>query len=274
MLDPPQPLRAFDDRAALDLQGGTSLSKGWKLIQRFSEDIDVVIDRRFLGFGGDHSPEEAPSHKQRGRRLDELKGACQHHIRHVLRPDLDELIRSALAVRDDWRLEIDPDDEDEQTLLFHYPTVTIDTGYVRPAVKIELGARSDTDPSESPSISPYLADVFPGEFDRGGCSVRTVAPERTFWEKVALLHEESYRSEGRRHGSPGTTTISGVCCWPALAPARTRIRRSSSGSPPTARCSFARAGPCRSRFGAADCAWCHRQIADWPGSATTMPCET
>lgn len=182
----------------LTFKGGTSLSKGWKLIHRFSEDIDVVIDRRFLGFGGDHSPEEAPSHKQRGRRLDELKGECQRHIRDVLRPDLNEHVRSIVPVGNDWRLEIDPDDQDEQTLLFHYPTVTADTGYVRPVVKIELGARSDTDPSESPSISPYLADVFPGEFDGAGFSVRTVAPERTFWEKVALLHEESYRSEGPR----------------------------------------------------------------------------
>ncbi len=68
----------------LTFKGGTSLSKGWKLIQRFSEDIDVVIDRDFLGFGGDRSPEGAPSHKQRARRLDELKTACQQHVRNAL----------------------------------------------------------------------------------------------------------------------------------------------------------------------------------------------
>src|SRR6266849_5577269 len=60
----------------LTFKGGTSLSKGWKLIERFSEDIDVVIDRDFLGFGGEHSPEDAPSNKQRAKRLEHLMGAC------------------------------------------------------------------------------------------------------------------------------------------------------------------------------------------------------
>ncbi len=53
----------------LTFKGGTSLSKAWKLIERFSEDIDVVIDREFLGFGGDQAPETAPSGKQRDKRL-------------------------------------------------------------------------------------------------------------------------------------------------------------------------------------------------------------
>lgn len=70
----------------LTFKGGTSLSKGWKLIQRFSEDLDVVIDRDYLGFGGDRSPESASSHKQRAKRIDELKDACQRHIRDVLLP--------------------------------------------------------------------------------------------------------------------------------------------------------------------------------------------
>ena len=65
--------------------------------------------------------------------------------------------------------------------------------YVRPVVKIELGARSDTEPSASPEIAPYLADVFPDEVPGSQFTVHAVAPERTFWEKVALLHEETYR---------------------------------------------------------------------------------
>ena len=92
------------------------------------------------------------------------------------------------------RIELDPDDEENQTILFRYPAATVEGTYIRPIVKIELGARSDVDPSATPAITPYLGDVFPDEIGESSFSVRTLAPERTFWEKVALLHEESYRA--------------------------------------------------------------------------------
>jgi hypothetical protein len=72
--------------------------------------------------------------------------------------------------------------------------------YLRPVVRIEPGARSDTEPSETPEIRPYLAEALPGEFAGSAFVLRTLAPERTFWEKAMLLHEETYRtgSEGPR----------------------------------------------------------------------------
>lgn len=177
----------------LTFKGGTSLSKGWKLIERFSEDIDIVIDREFLGFGGADAPEDAPSNKQRAKRLAALMLAAQHHIRDVLGPALEQEIPRLLPSTDIWKLESDADDPDGQTLLFHYPSAMGATAYVRPVVKIELGARSDTEPSATPEITPYLADVYPDEVQGSRFSVRAVAPERTFWEKAALLHEETYR---------------------------------------------------------------------------------
>lgn len=177
----------------LTFKGGTSLSKCWKLIERFSEDIDIVIDREFLGFGGADAPEDAPSNKQRVKRLEALMLAAQHHIRDVLRPELDQEIRRLLPSTDRWKLEPDTDDPDGQTLLFHYPPALGDTAYVRPVVKIEMGARSDTEPSATPEITPYLAEVFPDEVPGSRFPVHAVAPERTFWEKAALLHEGTYR---------------------------------------------------------------------------------
>jgi hypothetical protein len=177
----------------LTFKGGTSLSKGWKLIERFSEDIDIVIDREFLGFGGADAPEDAHSNKQRAKRLEALMLAAQHHIRDVLGPALEQEIQRLLSSTDLWRLELDADDPDGQTLLLHYPPAIGDTAYVRPVVKIELGARSDTEPSATPEIAPYVADVFPDEVADFQFTVRAVAPERTFWEKAALLHEETYR---------------------------------------------------------------------------------
>jgi hypothetical protein len=177
----------------LTFKGGTSLSKGWKLIDRFSEDIDIVIDREYLGFGGADAPEDAPSKRQRDKRLELVKLAAQHHIRDVLGPALEQEIRHLLPSTAPWTLDADADDPDAQTLLFHYPPAMGAAAYVRPVVKIELGARSDTEPSATPEIAPYLTEVFPDEVPGSEFPVHAVAPERTFWEKVALLHEETYR---------------------------------------------------------------------------------
>jgi len=105
---------------ALTFKGGTSLSKVWGLIDRFSEDIDLTIGREFLGFGGDRNPEAAPSAKQRNNRLKELKTACQEYVGQALLPILDAHIRAALTAGG-WALRLDESDPDCQTILFQYP---------------------------------------------------------------------------------------------------------------------------------------------------------
>lgn len=182
----------------LTFKGGTSLSKGWKLIQRFSEDIDIVVDRGFLGFGGRNSPEAAASAKGRKSRLDALKAACRKAIQDSLRPAFSDACEARLPDKIAWALDEDATDPDGQTLLFRYPQLfSSGTGYLQPQVKIELGARSDTEPLESVTLVPYLAEVFTEI--RGGTefSVRAVAPERTFWEKAMLLHEETFRPKSK-----------------------------------------------------------------------------
>ncbi len=176
----------------LTFKGGTSLSKCWKIIERFSEDIDVVIDRESLGFGGEQAPERAPSSKKRNAGIDALKAAAGKHVRDVLAPALKNSIQSHLPDQQ-WRLTGDDDDPDAQTLLFEYPAAFPAGPYLRTSVKIELGARSDTDPSATPEIQPYLAEALPSELGPSVFTVRTVAPERTFWEKAMLLHEETFR---------------------------------------------------------------------------------
>ena len=176
----------------LTFKGGTSLSKAWRLIERFSEDIDVVIERDFLGFGGDHGPERARSRKQQRQRLDALKAACGQRIRESLQPSLSARL-DALLPKSAWKLENDPTDPDAQTLLFHYPPMMDTADYVQPIVRIELGARSDIEPCETPSIQPYLAEALPEILGPSAFHVRAVAPRRTFWEKSMLLHEETFR---------------------------------------------------------------------------------
>jgi hypothetical protein len=178
----------------LTFKGGTSLSKAWGLIRRFSEDIDLVVDKEALGFGGDAAPEKAPSKKKRRDRLEALMEASRKWVQEKLQPALASRLHAALG-KSGWKLEVDPDMADGQCLLFHYPSAFPPgtAGYVRPVVKIELGARSDDWPHEQKHIQPYVAGLFPALVPDAGFSARVIAAERTFWEKACLLHEETFR---------------------------------------------------------------------------------
>jgi predicted nucleotidyltransferase component of viral defense system len=178
----------------LTFKGGTSLSKAWKLIERFSEDIDLIVDKEALGFGGDAAPDKAPSNKQRRLRLEALMAACREWVQGRLMPGLIGRIQTALGDTG-WQIEVDPDMPDGQCLLFHYPSVfpAGSAGYVPPVVKIELGARSDDWPHESKLIKPYVIEHLPTFEADAAFPVRVLAAERTFWEKACLLHEETFR---------------------------------------------------------------------------------
>ena len=178
----------------LTFKGGTSLSKAWKLIRRFSEDIDLIVDKEALGFGGDAAPDKAASKKQRKARLEALMAASRQWVQGTLQPALATRIATALGDDAACKLEVDPDMPDGQCLLLHYPSAfENEAGYIKPVVKIELGARSDDWPNSECLIQPYLAERFPQLMPEGPFSVRVLAAERTFWEKACLLHEETFR---------------------------------------------------------------------------------
>lgn len=178
----------------LTFKGGTSLSKAWKLIERFSEDIDIVVDKEVLGFGGDAAPDKSPSKKQRRARLEGLMDACRLWVQGTIQPAFAARITEALG-DSGWKLEVDPEMADGQCLLFHYPSVfpVGSAGYVRPVVKIELGARSDDWPHETKSIQPYVIEHFAALDPDALFTVQVLSAERTFWEKACLLHEETFR---------------------------------------------------------------------------------
>lgn len=186
----------------LTFKGGTSLSKAWGLIDRFSEDIDLTIERESLGFGGAQGPEAATSRTEQQRRLQRLKKACSNVIAEQIAPALKARLNELLPVADPWSLTSDEDDPDGQTLLFAYPRLSnrAAPSYVRPVIKLEFGARSDPWPVEHRRVKAFVADEFPALFDSPECTVRALLPERTFWEKVMLLHEETFRPQGKiRH---------------------------------------------------------------------------
>lgn len=189
-------------KGALTFKGGTSLSKGWKLIERFSEDIDLVLDRERLGVGVvDLKQWEALGSNARQRELERLGNRCREYVQNGVRGDLErEIPQRFPIVSESTYVVVDEGDQDGQTLLLKYPTAFGHDDYVQPRVKIELGARSDVEPYESPEILPYLVEALPDKIDFSPVPVRTVAPERTFWEKAMLLHEETFRASGGHKG--------------------------------------------------------------------------
>lgn len=168
-------------------KGGTSLSKAFGLISRFSEDIDITVCRHDLGQGVEVADLDALSGKKRRVRLAAIRDACQAYITGSLTEQFAHLAASVIPA-DRFRLELDPDDMDGQSLLFWYPAVTTTTNdYIRSAVKIEAGAKSALDPHVAATVTPYVTQDLP-DLDLTVTNVITVKPERTFWDKVMILH--------------------------------------------------------------------------------------
>lgn len=180
-------------RPHLIFKGGTSLSKVYRAIERFSEDVDLSLSRRDLGFADDHDPEQAGISKNEARRrLDALVEACRTAVKAKLVPALRADFAASLA-GDDWSVELDP--KDAQTVIFTYPPTELSgsVAYVRPTIRLEMGARSDDWPAMDGEITPYAAEANPQLFANPTTRARTLAAERTFWEKATLLHAECHR---------------------------------------------------------------------------------
>lgn len=173
----------------LTFKGGTSLSKCYNIIRRFSEDIDVSIERSFLSSIRSIEPDKEKSNKENQRRLKELQLVCQSKIDKIILPRLKQAITSVLSDKREWKIKLDPKDVDGQTVLFTFPhamTSNVES-YVKSTVKIEFGSRSDHWPIETLTVVPYIANVS-ADLNIQGTSMRVLAAERTFWEKVTILH--------------------------------------------------------------------------------------
>jgi hypothetical protein len=181
----------------LVFKGGTSLSKAWGAIRRFSEDVDVSLSREWLGFGGAQDPEQSPSKTKRKAQLEALKAASAAKIQTELVAGLRDRYLADLGASG-W--EVKPDAQDDQSLIFSYPSALGEPGesaYVRREVKVEGGARADTWPTENRVIRPYVAEAFPEGIADAQAMIKTLAIERTFWEKATILHVEALRAAGK-----------------------------------------------------------------------------
>ena len=177
-------LPSFGDH--MIFKGGTSLSKAYDVIHRFSEDVDLSLDRAQLGFEGDRDPENPElSGGKRKSLLQELQDAAETEVSGPLLAE----IQSAFDASMDQGFSLTVDPGDAQTLLFAYPSLSDSaSGYVKPIVRFEFGARGVHLPAEVREISPYVHQAFPGLLGSGGVDVKVLGVERTFWEKATILH--------------------------------------------------------------------------------------
>ena len=170
----------------LMFKGGTSLSKIYGLIERFSEDIDLILNWNLLT---DEDPEEERSNNKQDKFNKALNVKAEEYIQSELFP----LIEGFLAplckcnVASDNKLNIE----------IHFPVLFSDSALL-PPVLLEIGPLAHWFPTSEFEISSFAAQQFPNLFQASTCKVNAVLAERTFWEKATILHQEAHRSEDKK----------------------------------------------------------------------------
>jgi hypothetical protein len=175
-------------------KGGTSLSKVWEAINRFSEDIDLTLPRNGIPEAERIEIDDSQSVSERKRHKEQLDGALETWCAGPGVAAVRARIEKALGTTTGWALQSATD-----SMEFEYPKGLPSDGhsgaYIRPIVQLEFGVTMPTEPAEDHVIRPYAAQA--GEYRMGSpdVSVHVLAPERTFWEKATLLHAENNRPQ-------------------------------------------------------------------------------
>ena len=170
----------------LVFKGGTSLSKAWKLIERLSEDVDLGLSWEFFGFPPDISRTQART---------KLRKTSNEYLSHNFRDALQKSFHEhGFKDVEVMRAEEGDPDQDPVKIAVYYPQVTGQSVYIEPKVMLEIGSRSMREPFTSRALRSFVGEAFPGrDFADNTISVPCVNPERTFLEKLFLLHEEFQR---------------------------------------------------------------------------------
>jgi predicted nucleotidyltransferase component of viral defense system len=169
----------------LSFKGGTSLSKCYNLINRFSEDIDIAINREFLGFVGTLSKTQIS---------DKLRRAACSFVREKLQFDLANEIENQEIDKTLFSVEVNItpiSTTDPEIIEVHYKSLYNELSYLKPIVKLEVSGRSMNEPLRKIALQSLVDKEFSStSFAEKPFEVNAVVPERTSWEKICLLHEE------------------------------------------------------------------------------------
>lgn len=176
---------------SFSFKGGTSLSKAFHVIKRFSEDIDLIVDWRLLGYGI-NEPWEKRSRTQQDKFNRKAVADASAFLTGVFAPQMEKDMNSILSRS--VTVDMDPNDKEQCTVNFFYPHV-FNTTYLRQEIRLEIGPLAEWVPSHPVSVRSIASEQFPDAFRRADTIVPTVDVERTFWEKVAILHKTAASSE-------------------------------------------------------------------------------
>ena len=174
-------------------KGGTSLSKGWQLIDRFSEDIDISLSSEAVGIAYAERPSKTF--------VEHLRRAGCSFTSNELMEALKAEFRSSQVPENLYSIEaesipVDMPDTDPQALYVNFVSLFDPNPYLPDRVKIEFSVRSLKEPSIKRSMRSLLDNHFPNEnYIEENCEVLTILPQRTLIEKMLLLHEEYNRDE-------------------------------------------------------------------------------
>ena len=168
-------------------KGGTSLSKIWNVISRFSEDIDVTIDYRSFDIGFDHTKDPVSSNR-RTQISEELRERVKQYTKSTVMPWLNNQLYEELQ-SNGYKLTCS---EDGEKIMLDYPSaISEKNDYIRDSVLLEFGGRNTLEPNDKHKVTTYLSQAkniqgidFPEAND-----IVTIDVLRTFWEKVTLIHE-------------------------------------------------------------------------------------
>ena len=170
----------------LIFKGGTSLSKVFGLIDRFSEDIDLILDWRAV-------TDEDPMAKRSKTKQEKLNEQVNEAARAYIAGDLFQMLKEVLG--DFCSLEVNANEKDLGHIVrVKYPETSA-AGNLLPYIQLEIGPLASWLPHSEHTVRAYAAEEFPDQFDDPVCPVRAIDAERTFWEKATILHHEANRPE-------------------------------------------------------------------------------
>jgi hypothetical protein len=175
---------------ALVFKGGTSLSKVFGVIERFSEDIDLSLSPAFL-----HLPEAGTSRNQASKWMRKAEAACAATVERQIASVLEAAVEAVLGKRDgNWFEFLTDPLTNSPVLLFHYPSAQPPgMDYLKRSVKLEFGSLTDQQPVGRHPVRPWVAEILPEVFADWRCEVVALELERSFWEKATILHTEYHR---------------------------------------------------------------------------------
>lgn len=165
------------DVPALLFKGGTSLSKVYGLIDRFSEDVDLTVDRRIIITDEERPEATGVSTRERNRRIDTVEQECIAYVHDTLLPFL-----RSLRIRGE-QLDVRIDATEAQTIWFAFSRALSAAAYggityVNPAIRLDFGARGELWPAEAGAVTPYVAEEFPALFAAPTVPVRALSQRR------------------------------------------------------------------------------------------------